>query len=132
MGLDLTNAPNVADVEDAGTVITLVDLNGDPYKDPETGAEIKATIAGTYSKRFTKAQQKQQDALSRKPGKRSAEQKQQDSRDLFAHCVITWDLTSEGKMTPPSKIFAALPHIYDQVVNAATDHAGFFATSSDS
>lgn len=130
MPLDLSTTHDTAAVEDEGIRITLNDEQGDPYTDPDTGAEITALVAGTYSKRFTKAQRKINERTARAPGKLTAEQREKNAFETFAACVIEWDLVHAGAMAPPAPIFAQKPHIYEQIVNAATNHAAFFAARS--
>lgn len=131
MGLELSTTKDTIATEDAGRRIEILDETGMPYLDPETKKPITALVAGTYSKRFTTAQRKQQEKLSRAAAsKLTPEQKDANSRALFAECVIEWDLLMNGVMAPPADVFRIKPHIYDQIVNAATEHAGFFEPSS--
>jgi hypothetical protein len=128
MGLDLSNSVDTAKVEDEGIRITLLDETDEPYMDGDK--PVTALVAGTYSKRFTKAQQKINDKAARSPGKQTPEQRDQNGREQYAACVIEWDLEFNGKMAPPAEIFARKPHIYAQIIQAANNHAAFFEQRS--
>ena len=129
MGLDLSTTTDTVAKEDEGRVITLYDERNEPYVDPATGEPITALVVGTYSKRFKKAQAALQARQSRTGGRVTPEQQESTTRDLWAASVVMWDLVLGGDMAPPAKIFALKPHIYDQIVAAAGDHAAFFAPS---
>lgn len=130
MGFELSTAVNSADLEDAGMTIALLDESGDPYVDPETDAPITARVCGTYSKRFAKAQRKQQERASRTPGRLSFEQQQAMQHELYAVAVLSWDLTLNGTSADPVAVFQLKPHLFEQIMIAANNHAAFFAQSS--
>ena len=130
MPLDLTNSVDTAAVEGEGMRITLFDETGEPYMDGET--PVTALVAGTYSKRFLKAQAKANEKLARTPGKTTEEQRDQAMRASYAACVIEWDLVAGGAMAQPAAIFERKPHIYEQILRAANNHAAFFEPRSAS
>ncbi len=132
MGLDLSTTVDTVAKEDEGRTITLYDERNEPYLDPDTEKPITAHVVGTYSKRFKKAQAAIQARESRTQGRITPEQKDANQREGWAAAVVKWDLVLGGEMAPPSKIFALKPHIYDQIVAAAGDHAAFFEPSSTS
>mgnify|MGYP000119510899 FL=1 len=130
MPLDLTNSVDTAAVEGEGMRIPLFDETGEPYMDGET--PVTALVAGTYSKRFLKAQSKENEKLARLPGKTTEEQREKAMRNSYAACVIEWDLVAGGVMAPPAPIFERKPHLYEQIVRAANHHAAFFEARSAS
>lgn len=130
MPLDLSTSVDTAAVEGEGIRITLFDECDEPYMDGDK--PVTALVAGTYSKRFTKAQSKMNEKVARSPGKQTPEQRDANAREVFAACVIEWDLVVGDKMAPPAPIFAQKPHIYTQIVNAANNHAAFFEPRSAS
>lgn len=129
MPVDLTLAPSVAEIEDAGRTIPLLDVNGDPWLDDD-GTPVTATIAGLYSKRYRQAKTKELDRAL-KTGKRgTGEEFEAANLRVDAALVLTWDIQINGQMAPPAVVFQQLPHIRDQITEAAAEHAAFFAPTS--
>ena len=130
MPLDLTNTPNTADTEGHGRVVAILDESGDEYLD--AGKPVTMRVIGTYSKAFKKAQRKLQERNSRRSGKPTDEQREADTRALWAVCVLEWELVIGATPADPATIFALKPHIMDQVADEAGNHAAFFSDSSTS
>lgn len=129
MPITLTAAPNVTAIEDAGRTIHLKDHRGDLWYDDD-GKPVTATIAGLYSLRYTTAKGQE---LERgiKAGKRvTGKDFEASSVRLDAALVIDWDLRDGDRMVDPIRVFAVWPFVREQITQEASDHAGFFETTS--
>jgi hypothetical protein len=136
-GFDLQAAAPVVDLEEQGTCIELTMPDGEPMVYGEDNRPVTIRVAGTYSRRYKKAERGlANDALARKRKKMSDDEQDTRLMKLAAACVISWDgVFNAGEPLPCNedtcvKVFAAAPWVYQQVLEAMQDHARFFTTSS--
>lgn len=126
MGLNLKGSPNVAEVEGAGRRITLYDITNEPYVGDD-GKPVTALIAGSHSKRYTKMAEKVNESAVRMGGRQTPEEKKAAVLKLEAVVVIEWDIVDDdGAQADVVKIFKEQPHIREQCIVAAHNHAAFF------
>lgn len=138
---DLQEAPNVADTEEAGQVIHLLDRNDDPahYVDGEEGEKpITMRVAGTYSHTYRKAEQRQRRQMIKRRGNPTPDDLENQQLQIEAACVLGWEgITAGGAPVPhnienATKVLRAMPWVRRQVQRAMEDHAGFFRSASGS
>lgn len=135
---DLAAAPSVADVEDQGQWIHLLDRDDEPGYYGEDRKPVRMRVAGSYSNRFRRAEQKVRRKALRGRGKMSAEDLDQQALEIEAACVIEWEgIVSAGRPVPCEpenvvQVLRAMPWVRKQVQRAIDDHAAFFKTASGS
>jgi len=136
MGLDLAGAPDVAEREEQGVTVTLLDDTGEAMM--EGGLPVTMTVVGTYSKTYRTAKA----ATERKFQKTIRRQGHVDSDewliDIYRKCVTGWvGVLKQGAPLPCTPdtvalVLAAYPGVLRQVHEAVEDHASFFKTASGS
>lgn len=135
--MEISTSNSVAEREDQGSTVHLVDETGEPMF--EGGKPVTITVVGTYSKMYRRVQNEQR--IRNLKGRRT--QPTPDiidarANEAIAGCVLAWEgFTSEGKPFPYTRenaaiLFAQAPWIRDQVEEAMSDHASFFPKSSAS
>lgn len=136
-GFDLTAAAPVVDLEEQGTLVELTMPDGEVMTYGEPAAPVTMRVAGTYSKRYKKAERAAANAvLAKKKKKLTDDEQEQRLMQLAAACVIEWHgIFNNGEPLPCTEanaiaVFTAAPWIYQQVLEAMQDHARFFVPSS--
>ena len=138
-GLSLGSAKAVADREDEGQVIELLDASGEPlvYNDGASEKPVTVTVAGTYSATYRKAVERQnRNSMKGRRSRSTSEELVESLIELEAACVLAWDgmTTDEGKpidFTPENvaRFLRGIPWFRNQVRYAMDDHASFFGTA---
>lgn len=132
--------------EDAGTFVHFRDAAGELQFDgeapeegrPDTRTKVGATIAGTYSERYRKAQRKVKEQNIRAVRHNedvNAELVEAREHALEVACIIDWTFTAADKPFPITienwkALFAKQPQWREQVQSAMHDHARFFPKTS--
>lgn len=136
--VNLSGAVNTANLEEAGRRVPIMNVEtGKPFVSPDIidgdtttpGTVCTALVAGSYSKRFKEAQAiatAKEEALG---ASITDAQREQIRREMWAAVIIEWDLEIDGDPAV-AKIFELRAEIYDQMVKASTEHAGFFVARS--
>lgn len=133
--MEISTSKSVAEREEEGTTIHLLDEKGDYLF--EADAPVTITVVGTYSKTYRRVQNEQR-AKNLKGRRAPLTPEQIDARGTegLAACVLGWQgFTSDGKPFPYSRdnaiaLFQAAPWIREQVEEAMGDHAAFFPKPS--
>jgi hypothetical protein len=136
--MDISTLETVS--EDEGTVIHLKDAAGELLFDgqePER-TPVTALVAGTYSQRYRKAQKKVRERnirAARRNEDLDGDALEDRELELEAACIIAWTLTANGQPFPITMdnwkaVVAKQPQWREQVQQAMTDHARFFAKKS--
>lgn len=135
MGFDLTATGQVIEQEEAGRVVHVYDVTGEPMYHGED--PVTVTVVGTYSKRYRDALEVKRDKrLVSARGKPDADSIREDALDVTATCVIGWHgffddgepmLCNKGNVL---RVLKAAPWVREQIEQAMEDHAGFSASSS--
>lgn len=136
-GFDINAAESEASAEDAGQVVHVRDANGDPMFYGEKGDKpITITVAGTYSKVYRAALNRQRDRMLRmRRTKMTGEMLDEQQVELAAACVLAWEgFTQDGQPVPCTRetarvLMAKVPWLREQVEEAMNDHAGFSQSS---
>jgi len=141
-GFEFGDATPVADLEDAGAVVHLRDLDDELmyYKLDNDDEEepVTITVAGSYSKKYKRAQNAQTTKAmkgARRGTRVTGEALQEQLRDLASTCVLAWDgFFDKGEPMACErdnvvKVFERAPWILEQVQAAQVDHASFFRKS---
>lgn len=146
--MDIQRAKTVTDREDEGIVVFIKDEKGDQaYKENPDGTPfldenqkkvpVKVCVAGTYSKRFKTARQKQRDRNLRKlRGDSTAESLERQEVTVTAECILWWDgFTIAGQEFPFNTenavmLLEGLPWVRDQIEAKQSDHASFSSAPS--
>ncbi len=129
--LDIVQAKKVADREDEGTTVEIVDEAGNQMDG------VTMVVAGSYSKRYRAAQEKARKWSKKNPNP-SEEQSDKKILELLASCIIDWDGIVSGNVPVALTIenavalFEAAPWVRDQVSVAVYNHAAFFQRASAS
>ncbi len=132
---------SITDLEDVGVEIHLHDLEEEDiwYTDREGNKHaVTMTVAGTFSKRYRKAEATMQTRrIKRRRIRITGEQLMDDTETLTASCVIGWSgffdqhgHPIECNKTNVRRVFERFPHIRQQVQVAMEDHETFFKASS--
>lgn len=137
---DLDQAPSVADVEDAGQVVHLLDRNDELafYGEGKEKKPVTVRVAGTYSKTFKDAESKQRRKMLKRRQAPSGDELEARQLELEAACVLGWEgFVAGGKPVPHNyenalKILRVMPWVRRQVQRAMEDHAAFFESASTS
>ena len=143
-GFELGSAAPVADLEDAGTVVHLCGLDDELMFFTPEGPKAKEqpvtiTVAGSYSKRYRRAQNAQTTRAIKGGGRRGSritgESLREQRENLAAACVLAWEgFFDAGKPLDCTRenaamVFERATWILEQVEAAQVDHASFFAKS---
>lgn len=132
--LSLDDVKPSVDVEDEGREVIINGKDGLPWmiKDADGNDVRPATmrIRGTYSRAFTKTQNRILERNRRRPKQATEEQNDQDNYEQWAACVISWELMKGGKQADPKWVFENFPFILAQVSSEARDHVSFSETVS--
>jgi hypothetical protein len=118
---------SVADREDEGTVVHVMDENGKPLF--EDGEPVTITVAGSYSRIYRRVEEQIRKRPLRK--KLTSEVFYEDTMEKTIACTLAWQgFKADGKpfeLTRPNAhaLYDNCPWIYDQVVEAMNDHALF-------
>ena len=119
---DPKNFPDYATLEDQGTRITLLKLDGDPVMEGEK--PVTALVAGVYSGRYRRAQAALRNKAVRARGNLTGDTLEARQVELDAALVIEWDIAASRQEVFAEDRFQCLR---DQIVEAANNHARFFA-----
>ena len=125
MGFDLKNL-DVVSLANTGTTVDIVHpVTGDPLG-------IKVTVAGMDSDLYRKAQRKiLNKRLNDKKFKTRAEELENESIDLLAHCTMSWEGVEEDGVVVPftvdnaKKVYRTYPWMKEQVDVAIGDRGNF-------
>lgn len=144
-GFNLSSLADEASSEDAGTLIHVNDVNGEPafYGSPEKRQPVTMLVAGALSPTFRKAER----AFNARSSKRArggdglARLLDRRAIETSADCVLSWDgfftdatesraleLTAENVIA----VFEAAPYVLAQVVVVMHEHANFLPTKPGS
>lgn len=133
MNIDLNAGKSVAAREDEGTVVHVRDEIGEKlYQDEAKTLPATITVVGTYSSRYRRLSEANRDKmLKQRRSQMDGDQLNQQSLELVASCILSWDgfVTVDGPF-PYTKANAvalldACPWIREQVEAAMNDHASF-------
>jgi len=123
--------------EDRGARVALRDELGDPLRvlDAESGSvtDAFALVAGRHSARFRQAEQRVNDrALKRRNLEITAEIIERNELEKVASCVLSWNLTDNGKPIPcdlPNvvEVLRAAPWIRREFETAMGEPSRFLA-----
>jgi hypothetical protein len=136
-GFDLGAAPQVAEREDEGTTFHVRDECDELafYTDDDgTEKPVTITVAGSYSTRFNRANERLQ-RRKWKVGTTAEEIQDAFREDVVAECILAWDgFFKDGK---PAQLDKKHKHdavhnqwLYPQISRAMDDHKSFFKPSS--
>ncbi len=135
-GLNLGAAQAVAEREDEGRVIEIMDAMGEPlvYMDGDTEKPVWSRVAGSYSKTYRRAVERQRrQALGRRRGRMTSEELTANQIELEAACVLEWGgvIEDDGKVVEHNtenvtSMLAGITWYREQIQIAIEDHAGFF------
>lgn len=137
-GFDLSAAKPVADREDEGTVVHLLDVHSEPMYYGDDKKPVTVRVAGTFSATYRRAEQASTDRRLKR-GMRSvnSETLTKDRLNVTAACVLGWEgFFNNGKPIPCDRtnvvtVLEAAPWIRQQIETAMEDHEAFFSGSSE-
>lgn len=133
--LDLDTAPDIAAVEERGTVVHIRNARGEKMYD--AGAPVTMTVLGTFSKTYRRLSTAQRDRLLRqRRSSLSAEQLDQQDIELVAACVTAWSgFKASGTPIPCDKpavirVFTKFPFVLEQIKDEMGARENFTGRSS--
>lgn len=139
--MEIGNSKSVAEREDEGTLVHVRDESGELqfYGDGGEKKPVTIRVAGSYSKTFRKAKERQREKnLKRGRAMFTAEGLAKQELEVIAACVISWDgFTSDSRPFIHSQDNAVMlldsaPWIREQVEEAMSDHQSFSTAPSSS
>lgn len=137
--MDINSTETALAIEDEGIVVEIMGPTGDPemFGDPEHPVTI--TVAGTYSKKYRRADEWQrQQVIALRGRKLTGEASLRMLSEFVARCTLGWPLGAfvlDGAPLPFSlanaiTLYDRLPLVREQVEAGMSDHAGFIKKNS--
>jgi hypothetical protein len=136
--MDINATEQALSIEDEGITIEILDAKGDPAVDA-AGQPVTITVAGSYSKKYRRAQEWQRQQLIALRGKKqTGEQALRMQSAFVARCTIRWSGFTRDQAELPftvenaADLYDRLSFVQEQVEQGISDHVGFFAKRSTS
>lgn len=137
-GFDLSTAKDVATRENEGQWVEIHSPAGDRLEWASGGETrpVRVRVAGTYSERYRRAEERMRDRRMKKASRYSGEQFERDQLRLVAACVLEWEgFFNGGKAIPCDEqnvvtVLQNAPWIQEQIQVGMQDHEGFSEASS--
>lgn len=138
--MDIGNLKKVIEQDEEGAVVTIYQTDGEPYKASDD-SDCTMTVLGSESKRYRDAERRQQRRFVKRArtggGGLSPEEADVEAIELAMAAVVDWhgwEIGGKPAECTPANLREVLKykHIINQVNNAITGHAHFFAKSSES